>query len=149
MNTHPIQTYHPTGAVMALGALLICATAAAAPSGSPAAAEAQYRQERAVCTSGTSNQDRSTCMREAGAAYAEAKRGTLGKGDVDYAKNAHARCEKLQDTERTACMARMDGQGTTSGSVAGGGIYRELVTREVGPLVSVGPAGAASAAPMK
>ena len=33
-------------------------------------------------------------------------------------------------------MARMRGAGSTSGSVATGGIYRELTTIEVGPVDS-------------
>jgi len=36
--------------------------------------------------------------------------------------------------DRADCEARMRGQGTTSGSAAPGGIYRELVTRTVGPV---------------
>ena len=39
----------------------------------------------------------------------------------------------LPDEERQACEARIRGLGTTSGSVAGGGILRQLVTIEVGP----------------
>lgn len=48
------------------------------------------------------------------------------------ARNALKRCEPLSEPDRTDCVARMQGQGTTSGSVASGGIYRELVTRTVG-----------------
>ena len=33
--------------------------------------------------------------------------------------------------DRVACLARMDGAGVTLGSVEEGGIYRELVVREV------------------
>jgi hypothetical protein len=41
----------------------------------------------------------------------------------------------------------MNGSGTTSGSVAGGGIYRELVTREIGAVGAVQPEGASPALP--
>ena len=47
-------------------------------------------------------------------------------------RNALKRCEALREPDRQDCVLRMQGQGTTTGSVAGGGIYRELVTREVG-----------------
>jgi hypothetical protein len=33
----------------------------------------------------------------------------------------------LSGDERLACQARMEGMGTTSGSVAGGGVLREIV----------------------
>jgi len=36
----------------------------------------------------------------------------------------------LPSGERDACLARMQGQGVARGSVAEGGIYRELVIRE-------------------
>ena len=108
------------------------AALAAEPSG-VANAQARYLKERAVCTSGQSNQDRATCLREAGAALAESKRGGLDKGGASYADNQRRRCESLTGGDRLACQERMQGKGTTSGSVAEGGIYRELVTRETPP----------------
>lgn len=77
-------------------------------------------------------QDVATCAKEAGAAKAEARRGLLNNGDADYARNARARCDALPASDRQDCRARIDGQGTTRGSVKEGGIYRELITREVG-----------------
>jgi hypothetical protein len=94
------------------------------------AARARYEQDRQVCASGRSNQDRATCMREAQAALAEVQRGRAGDGNANYARNAKARCAALPSDQRQACEARMQGAGTTSGSAAAGGIYRELVTRE-------------------
>lgn len=114
-----------TIAILALG---IPVAALAAPLSD---AQMRYQQERAACDSGRSHQDRATCLREAGAAYEEAKRGRLADGGAQYRENALARCSALPPEERGACQARMEGQGTTSGSVAGGGIYRELVIREV------------------
>jgi len=115
-----------------LGAAL-CSTSALADSKSRAAeAQALYQQERAVCMSGQSNQDRATCLREAGAALAQARREGWGADQAaQYLHNARTRCERLPDVDRRDCVARMQGQGTTSGSAAGGGIYRELVTREI------------------
>jgi hypothetical protein len=118
-----------TLAVAALGASLgIPAGAFAAP---PTDAQQRYQQERAACLSGQSAQDQSTCLKEAGAALEEARRGRLAEGSAQYQQNALARCTVLPPEEREACHARMQGQGTTSGSVAAGGIYRELIIREV------------------
>lgn len=93
-------------------------------------ARARYEQERAACLNGQSNQDRATCLREAGAAFAQARRGGLDDGRAEYERNQRQRCEPLPDEARQACLARMLGNGSISGSVAAGGIYRELVTRE-------------------
>ena len=120
--------------------------AAAADRSSTADAHARYRQERALCLSGQSNQDRATRLREAGAALAETRRGGLGDSSPDYVRNAHQRCERLPDGDRRACDERMQGQGTTSGSAAAGGIYRELVTREVAAPDVVNPAADAASA---
>jgi hypothetical protein len=46
-------------------------------------------------------------------------------------RNALKRCEPLREPDRQDCVLRTQGQGTTTGSVAAGGIYRELVTIEV------------------
>ena len=124
-------------ALLMLGAALACAPALAAGKTGLAEAQARYERERAVCMSGQSNQDRATCLREAGAAFAQAKRDGLDDGSAPYVRNALQRCEPLPDEDRRACVSRMQGQGTTSGSVAGGGIYRELVTRGLIPPSTV------------
>jgi hypothetical protein len=79
---------------------------------------------------GQSGQSLQTCLKEAGAAHAQALRGDLDDGAADYARNANLRCLRLPDEQRQACAARMAGAGTTTGSAATGGIYRELVTTE-------------------
>jgi hypothetical protein len=147
MNTARSHPSRPTLALLMLGAVLASASAMAASKTASADALAQYQQERAVCTSGQSNQDRATCLREAGAAYAEAKRRALGDEDpAQYKANALKRCAGLPEDDRRDCVARMEGQGTTSGSAAAGGIYRELVTRETNPPSA---ASGASAVPAK
>ncbi|HEY2925842.1 hypothetical protein [Piscinibacter sp.] len=127
MKAGRIQLSHVASALLTLLAALGCGSALAADKTSPADALARYQQERAVCTSGQSNQDRATCLREAGAAFAESQRDGLNDGAAPYVRNAGQRCERLPDEDRRACVARMQGQGTTSGSAAAGGIYRELV----------------------
>jgi hypothetical protein len=118
--------------------ILIAALAAFAPFVADAAtkaeadqAQARYRQERAACTNGRSNQDTATCLKEAVNARADALRGGLDDGAADYVRNAGLRCNRLPDSDRKDCLARIAGAGTTTGSAATGGIYRELVTREV------------------
>ena len=134
--------------------LLVAAAAQAAPpkpttsSADLRAAHARYTEDVALCKSGRSHQDRATCLREAGAALAEAKRGALDKETADLAANRIQRCNPLPEDQRKDCIARMQGQGTTSGSVEGGGIYRELVTRETG-TASVPASNAGAAQPDK
>ena len=76
----------------------------------------------------TTNEDRATCLKEAGAALAEARKGNLTSGDGQLRKNAGERCKVLTGDERTDCIARMSGEGSASGSVGGGGVLREKVT---------------------
>jgi hypothetical protein len=136
------------GACLALAATLACGSAFAADKTAAAAAQARYLQERAVCNSGQSNQDRATCLKEAGAALAQARHEGLDDGAAPYRRNATQRCEVLRDDDRRACEARMQGEGTTSGSAAAGGIYREFVTREPAAPPPAAPSDA-PASPVK
>lgn len=105
--------------------------AKSAKSGSP---EATYRYEREKCLSGRTHQDRATCLKEAGAALAEARRGRLDNGvsERQLAENRVARCAAQHDSERADCERMARGEGTVVGSVEGGGVIKELVTRQVG-----------------
>jgi hypothetical protein len=95
----------------------------------PADAQRAYQQERAHCTSGKSHQDRATCLKEAGAAYDEARRGALSNAaDADLANNATLRCEAQPAADRAACVQRLLGAGKSEGSVQGGGVIRETET---------------------
>jgi hypothetical protein len=115
----------------ALGAMLVTGVAPAA-GGDLAEAQARYQQERAVCISGQSHQDRDTCLREAGAELQAAKLGKLAEGSGSYEQNQLARCERLPASDRDDCVRRLS-DGTVSGSVEGGGIYRELRTTVPAP----------------
>ena len=132
---------------LTLTALVLMAAAVAGPAAAAfdktelAAAQSRHRQERAACLSGQASQDLKTCLREADAAYAQARKGDLNDGAAAYTRNSVQRCEALPAMDRQACVARIQGQGSTSGSVAGGGIYRELVIRD-----SANPVPASSAA---
>jgi hypothetical protein len=88
---------------------------------------------------------RTSCLQDAFGAYLSARRHTLNDVMPQYAQNALRRCDALKDDLRQACLARMGGQGTTSGSVSTGGIYRELVTIEPAKTDSQTPPSAAAA----
>jgi hypothetical protein len=101
----------------------------AAGSGKLSQAQQTYQQERAVCLRGASHQDRATCLKEAGAAYEEARRGRLGTASApDLAGNATRRCEAQPAADRAACAQRILGAGTAEGSVEGGGLLRQTET---------------------
>lgn len=101
-----------TGAV---AALLFAGTAAVA-GGKLSDAQARYQQDRA------------TCLREAGAALQAAKQGRLGDGSGAYEKNRLIRCEPLPPADREDCIRRVHGEGAVSGSVEEGGTFTELRT---------------------
>jgi hypothetical protein len=107
---------------------ILWAGSAAAAGGNLADAQARYKQDRAACIAGQTNQDRATCLKEAGAALSAAKRGNLVEGQNTYEQNRMLRCDRLAGADRDDCLRRMRGEGTVSGSVEGGGIYRELRT---------------------
>ena len=81
-----------------------------------------------ICAYGQTSQDRATCLKEAGAALVEARRGGLDDGRGQLEKNRLLRCDNQPPQDRDDCVRRMNGEGITSGSVDGGGILRELVT---------------------
>lgn len=111
-------------ALIAAGASL-CVAAMAADANALKEIEARYQAERTLCESGRSGQDRATCLQEAASARAAAKRGQLDDAPGIYEQNALSRCEALPQEERDLCRRRTRGEGVTSGSVEGGGIYRE------------------------
>ncbi len=113
--------------ICAAGALAFSALAAGPARTGSGEIRDRYAEERAHCAD-ASVEDRKACMREAGAAQFEARRGTLGQENTEFEKNRMARCgyHTLAE-EREYCERRMRGEGTTTGSVEGGGILRELI----------------------
>ena len=118
----------------AAAASLLAAPLFAGPAGS-ADANAKYQKERAACLNGTSQQDRATCLKEAGAALAEARRARLDNGEDARAlrENALQRCKAQPPQDREACERLARGEGTVSGSVGGGGVIKEVVTPVIEP----------------
>ena len=129
---------------MSLSLLLAAAAAGAAPASadSTSSAQSRYRAERAVCLDGRSSQSRETCLKEAGAALAEARRAQPGtQVQPDYLANALARCERVPAAERADCERLVRGQGSSSsGSVTEGAIVRQLITKSVAPAASAASA---------
>ncbi|MEY2618034.1 MAG: hypothetical protein RL522_1036 [Pseudomonadota bacterium] len=104
-----------------------------------------YQKEMQACREGHTGQDRATCMHEARQARKAKRRGALQTPSAQAQEaNAMARCEGMNQADMAACRARMMGYGQTSGSVAGGGVLRELevVEMEAGQeSVNVAPKG--------
>lgn len=137
------QAPHPLRSAVA--AAVLCATGLAAGQAMaalPGQAERQqieqtYRAERAACLDGSTTQERSACLAEARAVRKEALRGELGvlhdggsaraePSAADLLANALLRCDAVPADVRNDCARRVQGEGTVVGSVAEGGILREL-----------------------
>jgi len=127
----------PTWALVLLAATLAAPAVQAAGKASPAvSSRLQYQRDTAACRTPPNRPDRDDCLSEASTAFASREPVSVDADPGRYLRNALKRCEPLTEPDRSDCVARIQGQGTTSGSVAGGGIYRELVTREVGTPAS-------------
>jgi hypothetical protein len=91
----------------------------------------QYEREKADCMTGRTSQPRNVCLREAGAAYAQARQGKLispGDRSEQWAANALKRCEAQNGEDRTLCERRVR-EGVVEGSVGGGGQLKTLTVR--------------------
>ncbi|MEH3085406.1 MAG: hypothetical protein PGN26_02435 [Xylophilus ampelinus] len=137
----------PTRAALRQASLLLCASLgllgatlvlAADPGASSAGpdARATYQSERARCEAGRSGQDLATCLREAGAAQDENRRGNLARQDPAREQaNRASRCDAQPAANRAECEKRLS-RGTVEGSVQGGGILREVETTVPAPAAS-------------
>ncbi len=139
MQHHLLQTPRRAGTVATMiaglaWAALGTATQAAGTRSGHAGIEARYQAERQACLEGRTGQDQATCLKEASAARAEARRGTLDNGEdrATLEANALARCAVQPADERPACDMLARGQGMESGSVKEGGVIKQVVTRTVG-----------------
>jgi len=137
--SHPRRA-RPMWALGLLMAAIGVAPALATGSSSAAKSEARYQRDAAICLSSRYTGDKDECLSEASTARAGREPATIDLDPGRYARNVLKRCEPLPQDDRLDCIARMQGRGTTTGSVASGGIYREMVTREVGVAPAVAPA---------
>ena len=115
-------------------------------------AKARYLKERAACEAGATQQDKATCLKEAGAALDEKKKGKLDNSGSPVA-NATDRCNLLPAKDKADCLARVTGpqsanqRVTTSGSVEGGGVIKETTTTTPGAVIVIQPAPTPAPAP--
>lgn len=86
------------------------------------------QSELAACNNGKTQQDRQTCMTEVKNANAAKRAGKVDNSGGRYKENALARCDVLSGEEKIACQARIVGYGDSAGSVAGGGVIRQVET---------------------
>jgi hypothetical protein len=125
-------TTHRTAAWLGAGLLALSAAAQAAP---PARhvdpLRLQYEREKADCMTGRNQQPRNVCLREAAAAYAQAREGRLispGDRPEQWAANALKRCQAQPQEDREMCERRVR-EGQVVGSVEGGGRLTTLTVR--------------------
>ena len=124
----PIPYTRRAAQLLSVATMLLQLSAWAAPPSS-ASVQSRYQEDRAACLDSSSQHDRSSCLREASAVKAEATRGRAARETADdRARNALQRCNELPGEMRGLCERRVRGEGTASGSVAAGGVLRELVT---------------------
>ncbi len=139
----PITSLPLARGLLAAAALLALAPAALAQ-GQPsrAAIDATYQRDRAACLDSASQHERSACLREAGAVRAEALRGRpLGGASPEaLERNALQRCQRLPPENKMLCERMARGEGTMSGSVAAGGVIKELEIQVPAPPMSAPPA---------
>ena len=109
--------------------MLVLAVALPAGAATPASTEsARYERERAQCMAFRDHGQRADCLSEASTAHVARLPPVVDTDPGRYERNALERCKPLREPDREDCLKRMRGEGTLTGSVAGGGIYRELVT---------------------
>lgn len=125
--------FHATAAVIA--ALFFAASGAMTPAAAQIAsgttgidATGSAISEMAACNSGKSQQSRQTCITEVKNANAAKRAGKLDNSGSEFKKNALARCDVLKGEDQIACQARVVGYGDAAGSVAGGGVIRQVET---------------------
>jgi hypothetical protein len=117
---------------LAAGVLALSGLAQAAPAARNVdPLRLQYERERAACLQGQTNQPRNVCLREAGAAYTQARQGKLISPDdrpEQWAANALKRCQAQPQEDREMCERRVR-EGQVVGSVEAGGQLTTLTVR--------------------
>ena len=111
-----------------LTAAVLMAPAAYAASND--AGMATYKQDVADCKAGRTNQSLHDCLYEARSVLRDTRNGHLKSEPAqELMANAMQRCAvHKQEIDRQACERMVRGQGMVSGSVAGGGEIKEIVT---------------------
>ena len=132
MNTRLSFRMLSIGGLCACALVSLLAAALAADDVATVSAKTRLQQDRVVCSRNRDQGIRDECLSEASTRYAGTQPSHPDENAAQLIRNALKRCEPLREPDRQDCVLRMQGQGTTTGSAAAGGIYRELVTIEVG-----------------
>ena len=130
------MNFKKTPELLAIAATVaaVCSTfsvgAISATAAAPSAAEQRYQQDRANCMAGKTAESQKTCLTEAAAALAAARKHNLTSPTPEQvAANERKRCDAQSGDDKKECLKRAAGVDTTvSGSVAGGGDIKETVT---------------------
>lgn len=122
--------------------VLVCGQAFSVAAQDRSEKQRRFEADRQACLGGKTGQTYESCMKEAHAVLADPASSTAPVNTEQLQRNALARCDTQTGDEHVACVARIRGEGTVSGSVAGGGVLRELVTTEVVPTPPQKPASA-------
>lgn len=154
ISAHPLSTCAPQIGrlrALAVGAAMLVASVASAQSGTGSAQssiESRYQRDRAACMASDSQTDRTSCLRDASAVRAEAKRGARQGGESQemLTRNALERCKRHPPEQQAICERMVRGEGSTSGSVESGGMIRELTIME--PAGSGAPSPAPGTRPL-
>ncbi|HEY0954783.1 MAG TPA: hypothetical protein VGE36_08505 [Roseateles sp.] len=120
---------HHTAAWLAAVLLALSGTAQAGKTIDPL--RLQYERDKADCLMGKTPQPRNACLKEAAAAYAQARQGqpaSRAGGPEQWAANALKRCQAQPPEEREMCERRVR-EGTVVGSVEEGGQLTTLTVR--------------------
>lgn len=145
LSFQPVPRAVLAACLLALSTLTFAESEGGTQGGSGLDNSGDYQKEMQACRQGRSGQDRATCMQEARQARKARRHGALTSPNAQSMDaNAMARCEGMSNADMAACRARMMGYGSTSGSVAGGGMLRELEVVEMQPgqdSVNVAPKG--------
>lgn len=130
MQVHIIK--HPCYRYCAALMLAVLAAGQTVPAVAQSRVEKQkrYQADRQACLSGNTSQVLDSCLKEARAALQEKAGSEPERTAEELQRNSLRRCDALPGDEAAACVARMRGQGSVRGSVAAGGVLRELVTEE-------------------
>ena len=101
------------------------------------------QSELAACNNGKTQQDKATCLTEVKNANAAKRAGQVDNSGGQFAANALKRCDVLKGEDRIACQARIQGLGSNDGSVASGGVVRQIesvvVPADAGSTLTIQP----------
>jgi uncharacterized membrane protein len=105
-------------------ALIVCVPSSAAPK----SVNKDNTTRSPRCSYGIAQDGTNNCMSKAEYDITASRQNVLDADPAQYMRNALVRCDSLKGDDQKDCLSRIRGGGTVSGSVEGGGLYRELVT---------------------